>query len=207
MKPLCVTMETEVWPGYGCAPLSKKESDLDIERKLNAFLAGVEKRALRMAELATGNRDDAMELVQDAMMGLARKYASRPEEEWPPLFHRILQNGIRDWHRRRLRRYEWRRLLPQRLPFVALAGQPDDAPGSDARGPFEQVAQSRFAAALLAALAELPVRQQQVFLLRVWEGLDVADTARAMACSQGSVKTHYFRAMHRLREALEEYRP
>jgi len=177
----------------------------DAEKAMNGFLAGVEKRALRMAEFATGNRDDALELVQDAMLGMVRRYASHHSDDWPPLFHRILQNGIRDWHRREAVRRKWRYWFP--------AHTDTDHHGMDAVAdpnavePSEHLARSQSGEVLLAALAALSLRQQQAFMLRVWEGLDVAQTARAMSCSQGSVKTHYSRAVHRLREDLEGHWP
>jgi RNA polymerase sigma-70 factor (ECF subfamily) len=170
---------------------------------LDRFLAGVERRALRMAEIATGSRDEALDIVQDAMLGLAHKYGTRGEAEWGPLFHRILQSRIHDWYRRgkvRNKLFAWFSSDDDcdddpldRLPDPQAA-RPEDALGLDRAG-----------AALQTALRSLPLRQQQVFLLRAWEGLDVADTAAAMGCSQGSVKTHYSRAVHRLREALGDH--
>ena len=70
------------------------------ERMLDQFLKNVERRALRMAELATGARDEAMDLVQEAMFGFVRHYAAKPEGEWTPLFYRVLDSRLNDWHRR-----------------------------------------------------------------------------------------------------------
>lgn len=159
-----------------------------------------------MAELATGNRDDALELVQEAMFKLVRRYARRPEGEWPALFHRILQHTIRDWARRRRVRFRW-------LSWWSDSGSEETqhAPEPEfadpaGRDPETRVAQEDAMSTLMAELQALPLRQQQAFLLRVWEGLDVAQTACAMGCSQGSVKTHLARAMGRLRGVLEAHR-
>lgn len=158
-----------------------------------------------MARMATRDDDDALDLVQDAMLGLVKHYRTRPEMEWAPLFHRILQSRIRDWYRRHRVRSRVR---------AWFGGEPD----SDSAAPLEQyavderpgpddnVATRQTVGTLEAALRRLPLRQRQVFLLRVWEGLDVAQTARAMRCSNGSVKTHYFRAIHSLRDLLKDYR-
>jgi RNA polymerase sigma-70 factor (ECF subfamily) len=168
------------------------------------FLAGVERRALRMAELATGNRDEALDIVQDAMLVLVRRYAGRGADDWGPLFHRILQSRIRDWYRRSRVRNRWRAWLgADDEDDDPLAALPD--PG--ARRPEDLLGHERAGAALEAALRALPLRQQQAFLLRAWEGLDVAATAAAMGCSQGSVKTHYSRAVHTLRNLLEDHWP
>jgi len=158
-----------------------------------------------MAQFATGNRDEALDIVQDAMLALARHYSRRDAEEWGPLFHRILQSRIRDWYRRRRTQNRWLAWLGanddnDEDPLAAL---PDPA----ARRPEEQLGHTRAGTALEAALGALPLRQQQAFLLRAWEGLDVAATAAAMGCSQGSVKTHYSRAVHTLRDQLEDHRP
>ena len=170
---------------------------------LNSFLAGVEQRAYRMARYAVSDSEAALDVVQDAMLTLARKYATRPEAEWPPLFFRILRNRITDFHRRR---------IVQNGIFALFPGRRDESDDSD---PMDQVAGGRhtepeFRAQLdgatqrlQSAIAALPQRQREAFLLRAWEGLDVAGTAHAMRCSQGSVKTHYSRAVHKLREQLE----
>lgn len=174
---------------------------LEQERQLNAFLAGVERRALRIAEIGTGDRDEAMDLVQDAMIRLVRKYAARPEDEWAPLFFRILTNRVRDSQRRRAVRNRvmtWFRGDDDGPDPVAEA--PDPSTGA----PEEQLEMRETMATLETAIRELPARQQQAFMLRSFEGLDVAGTAAAMGCSEGSVKTHYSRAVHALRARLGE---
>lgn len=156
--------------------------------------------------MATGNRDDALELVQEAMFALVRRYAQRPEQEWKPLFYRILGNAIRDWHRRRTARRRWLGWLDRRGddadeergdPLEAIADPSDPDPA-------RELERQSTAAAIDQALRALPLRQQQAFLLRAWEGLDTRQTAAAMGCSEGSVKTHYSRATAALRRQLEE---
>lgn len=162
-----------------------------------------------MAEFATRNRDDALDVVQDAMLSLVRSYADRPEQDWPPLFQRILQSRIRDWYRRTRVRNRFRVWL-RRGPGEEAGALPDpiqQAPDKRSPGTLQSLMQQDAIERLQQALQTLPVRQQQVFLLRTWEGLDVAQTAFAMGCSEGSVKTHYSRAVHRLREMLEAHRP
>ena len=171
---------------------------------MDDFLASVEQRALRMAEVATRNRDDALELVQEAMFGLVQAYADRPSETWPPLFYRILQNGIRDWHRRHHRRNGFFHWFGADEDVQAVV---EAVPGASSSDPFTQLGLSDAGTCLIEAMQQLPLRQQQVFMLRVWEGLDVQATAQAMGCSAGSVKTHYSRARHRLQASLKEYWP
>jgi RNA polymerase sigma-70 factor, ECF subfamily len=171
---------------------------------LEAFLRGVERRALRMADLATGSRDEALDVVQDAMFGFVRHYAAKPAGDWLPLFYRVLDNRLNDWHRRRRVRSRWiDTFLGRGEDDADRLAQAEDA---SEPGPPLRLAGSETARALDAALAALPTRQRQAFLLRVWEGLDVADTARAMRCSQGSVKTHLSRALAALRRALGDHR-
>ena len=174
--------------------------------KLNQFLAGVERRALKMAEIAVGNRDDALDIVQDAMMKLAEKYSHRTHSEWSPLFQRILQSKIRDWYRRsavRKRLFYWLD-RNQKNPDVQSDIFDTVADGNSV-DPQRRAGIDEFTPALINALQGLPLRQQQAFLLRAWEGLDVKQTARAMSCSEGSVKTHYHRATKTLQALLGQY--
>ena len=178
---------------------------LQREAKLNRFFADVEKRALRIAEISIRDRDEALDLVQDAMIKLARNYAGHPEEEWTPLFYRILQNGIRDWHRRQMVRNRvmvWFGRSPAAEDDYDPVAQAPDPMG---RTPDEQIEARQAMQKLEHAVAGLPARQREAFMLRTFEGLDVAATATAMGCSEGSVKTHYSRAIHTLREVLGEH--
>jgi RNA polymerase sigma-70 factor (ECF subfamily) len=135
------------------------------------------------------------------MTSLVERYAARPPAEWAPLFHRILQNRIRDWARRRALRDRLRAWLG-RSDDVDAPDPIAELADPDGRDPADSAAQAAAARRLEAALRALPLRQQQAFLLRAWEGLDVAETASAMRCSPGSVKTHYFRAIQGLRARL-----
>jgi RNA polymerase sigma-70 factor, ECF subfamily len=178
---------------------------IDAPGDIEAFLRSVERRGFLMARVALGHEADALDVVQDTMLRLVQGYAGRPPEEWRPLFYRILRNRITDVRRRR--KIEsffgtWRSSHAEddEDPIDQL---PDPAGGD----PERQVAGERRGQALMQALAELPERQQQAFMLRCWEGLSTIDTAQAMGCSEGSVKTHYFRAMHALRGKLEDHWP
>lgn len=180
-------------------------STLQREQEFNRFFAEVEGRALRIAEIGVRDRDEALDLVQDAMIKLARKYADRTTVEWTPLFYRILQNGVRDWHRRaavRNRVMVWfGRGSKDDEDYDVVAAAPDPA----GRTPDEQLQSEQAMDSLGTALAALPGRQREAFMMRTFEGLNVAGTAVAMGCSEGSVKTHYSRAVHSLRETLGEH--
>ena len=169
---------------------------------LEQFLAQVEKKAFRMAQVATGNVDEALDIVQDAMMQLVKSYRDRDAEEWPALFHRIMQNRIRDWYRKKKVRSV--------MNWFSGGQDEDHDPVEDVADPQQlepeaDLIQKQFARQLEKALHELPIRQQQVFLLRNWEGLDVNQTAKALGISSGSVKTHYFRAVQSLKDKLGEH--
>lgn len=182
---------------------------LASREELSGFLAAVERRAFKQAVFALRDDESALDAVQDAMMKLAEKYADRPAEEFPMLFQRILQNVIRDAFRRRKVRSTWTTLLS------AFSGPDDDEDhdplesmvvedSSDfARTPPQNLEQSEIMALIEREIARLPARQREAFLMRYWEELDIAETARVMGCSEGSVKTHCSRATHTLAAALE----
>lgn len=172
--------------------------------EIEQFLAEVERRAFRIARFALGHQEDALEVVQEAMIKLVQKYSAAPRDELAPLFYRILESRIRDQQRRqavRNRIHDW-------FGFGGDAEGEDPIdllPARDDADPARRHAGAQTLDAVEAAVGKLPHRQQQAFLLRAWEGLDVAQTARAMGCSEGSVKTHYSRALQALRAELEEH--
>lgn len=167
---------------------------------LEQFLAGIEARAFRFAELALRQRDDALDAVQDAMLKMLA-YRQHPPEEWPPLFWSILRNRITDMQRRGLFRLRW--LLPGSSDHDGeTIDWADDATPDPSRQHDGHEAWTRIA----SVLRDLPARQREAFTLRVLEELDVADTARIMGCSEGSVKIHLSRARAALQAQLEDFR-
>lgn len=168
------------------------------DASLDAFLAGIGARAFRFAELGLRQRDDALDAVQDAMMRMLG-YRDRPPAEWTPLFWSILRSRIVDLQRRRSFRLRW--LAPQQPVDAETIDWADSGPGPDRQHDGRE-AWSRIA----EALRGLPRRQREAFTLRVFEDLDVASTAQAMGCSEGSVKTHLSRAREALQRQLEEFR-
>jgi len=176
---------------------------------LSDFLAGIEKRAFKQAVYAVRQDESALDIVQDAMMKLAESYSARPAGELPMLFQRILQNAIRDWFRRQKVRSTWTSL------FSSFAGKDGDdeydiLESIEAKdtsnvpvSPAAQLEQSQLLGLIEEAIERLPARQREAFMLRYWEELDVAETAAAMGCSEGSVKTHCSRAVHSLSALLK----
>lgn len=176
---------------------------MSVDAELDRFLASVERRAFRMAELALHDADDALDVVQEAMFALVRRYAKRPPAEWPPLFWRILSRRITDVHRARTRSRRLFGFLPMRDdPDEDLPDTIAQAPADPATAPDAMLSAFDTSERIVEALRHLPLRQQQAFLLRTREGLSVAEAAAAMGCAEGSVKVHLSRALARLRELL-----
>ncbi len=175
---------------------------------MSSFLAEVERRAFKQAVFAVRDEQAALDIVQDAMLRLSESYGDRQAGELPPLFQRILQNAIRDWYRRQKVRSLWVTLFSS----LSAGREDEDHDPLEALEPADGAEREDSPADLLERIqvieiieeevSKLPARQRQAFLLRYWEELDVADTATAMGCSQGSVKTHCSRATRALAEAL-----
>ena len=174
--------------------------------QLSSFLAQVERRAFKQAAYAVRDDHVALDIVQDAMMRLAEKYGSRPAEELPMLFQRILQNAILDHFRRSKVRNLWTTLLSsftnkddddESDPLELLAGDDDRQ-----QDPENILDRGQTMKLIEEALRRLPSRQREAFVLRYWQDMDVAETAQMMGCSEGSVKTHCSRAVHTLATIL-----
>lgn len=179
-----------------------KEYKLENRQVLNQFFTQVERRAFKMAALATSNDDIALDIVQDAMFALARNYADKSQNEWGPLFHRILQSKIRDWYRRnsvRNRIMSWLHIDDEQTDPM------QQMPDTQSHSPEQHTTQHDSMQSAMQAISLLPLRQQQCFLLRAWEGYSVRDTAEIMVCSEGSVKTHYSRAIKALKTSLKDF--
>lgn len=179
-----------------------------IRDDLDRFFNEVERRAYKTALYSVHDQHEALDIVQNAMLKLFENYGGRPPGEWPMLFQRILQNAILDHHRRHRVRDFWIRLMsPLRDPEADEATESlEGLAVADERPHFADPATSatanRTMQAIEAAIAELPLRQRQAFLLRYWEEMEVSEAARIMGCSEGSVKTHCHRAINALAKKL-----
>jgi RNA polymerase sigma-70 factor, ECF subfamily len=188
----------------------KEATELATYKELADFLAEVERRAYKQAMFAVRDGHTALDIVQDSMLKLSEKYAGRPPNELPLLFQRILQNTIRDFYRRQKVRSTWT------TPVSSLIG-PDGDDDYDpletlqvenespyAAPPPKQLERAQVLDNIEKLLHKLPGRQREAFILRYWEEMDVAEAAKVMGCSEGSVKTHCSRATHTLADALRK---
>jgi RNA polymerase sigma-70 factor (ECF subfamily) len=183
---------------------------LATDKELSDFLKSVEKRAFKRTAYAVREDDSALDIVQDAMIRLAAKYADRPAAELPMLFQRILSNATMDWFRRQ----KVRNAVVQNLSdfdggeddgdfaLLETLHALEDTLGTESAS--DAVSRDQILRVIEGEVAELPARQREAFLLRYWEEFDVAETAAVMGCSEGSVKTHCSRAVHALAKALRE---
>ncbi len=189
--------------------LATQQKAAEHRRALDHFLRGIERRALRMAELGCRNPQDAMDIVQDAMMAFVRAYganeeSAKPQADWQRLFYTVLDSKVADFHRRQSVRNRFRSFFS--FSADEEADQIQQVPDLDSVDALRQIADSQSRTRISSALRQLPDRQRQAFLLRIWEGFDVEQTAAIMKCSDGSVKTHLSRAMDKLRTLLEPIR-
>lgn len=179
------------------------------DSELNAFLKSVEARAFKRAVYAVRDQDAALDIVQDAMIRLAQSYGHHAAAEWPMLFQRILSNAIMDWFRRQ----KVRRAVMQNFTDLEAPSEEDGSTadlletlmtgGAEGESAADAFSRTETLELIEEELARLPHRQREAFLLRYWEELDLAETAEAMGCSEGSVKTHCWRAVQALAKALK----
>jgi len=181
---------------------------LATDKELSDFLAGVEKRAFKRSFYHVRDEDAALDIVQDSMMKLAEHYADKPAEELPMLFQRILSNTTLDWFRRQKTRNalfsNYNDFGPDSdddsFDFLEILGNSDHSPAAESA--HDLLARTETVREIESEIQKLPGRQREAFLLRYWEELDVSETAAAMGCSEGSVKTHCSRAIQALHKAL-----
>ena len=179
------------------------------DKELSDFLESVERRAFKQAVYAVRKDESALDIVQDAMIKLSQSYGDKPPAELPLLFQRILQNTVHDYFRREKVRTTWVSL------FSSMGGGGDESDDFDilerheaedgsqaSESSADKVERDQVLAAIDAEVQKLPTRQREAFLMRYWQDMDVAETAAAMGCSEGSVKTHCSRATHSLATAL-----
>jgi RNA polymerase sigma-70 factor, ECF subfamily len=182
---------------------------LATDKELSDFLKSVEKRAFKRAVYAVRSDDAALDIVQDAMIRLAEKYADRPPAELPLLFQRILSNATMDHFRREKVRSAVVQNMSEfegneedgEFDLLETLHALEDTLGTESAA--DAVSRAQILQLIDAEVAELPARQREAFLLRYWEEFDVAETAAVMGCSEGSVKTHCSRAVHALSKALK----
>ena len=177
---------------------------------MNDFLAQVEHQAYRMAHYALWDHELALDIVQDSMLKLVQRYREKPPVEWPALFFTILNNRINDARRRRLVNKGVNMVIslfdrhkPEDHEDM-LDPLETDIAGSRSHEPETALGARRTRGHIDAAVAKLPARQRQVFLLRETQGLGVQETAQILGCSEGTVKQHHFRALQALRLTLAE---
>ncbi len=179
------------------------------EKELSSFLEAVERKAFKQAVYAVRKDEAALDIVQDAMIKLAEKYGDKPAAELPMLFQRILQNTIHDYFRREKVRSTWVSLfsgmgndLEDNENFDLLETYEAEEGSEAAESSADKVERDQVLAVIDEEIQKLPARQREAFLMRYWQDMDVAETAAAMGCSEGSVKTHCSRATHALAQAL-----
>jgi RNA polymerase sigma-70 factor, ECF subfamily len=182
---------------------------LASEKELSDFLKSVEKRAFKRAVYAVRDEEAALDIVQDAMIRLAEKYADRPAAELALVFQRILSNATMDWFRRQKVRGSVVRNFSDfessvddgDFDILETLEVLDSSAGAESAA--DAVSRAQVLLVIESHVEQLPARQREAFLLRYWEELDVAETAAVMGCSEGSVKTHCSRAVHALAKALK----
>ena len=192
----------------GILQRGRKTIIMASSKELSDFLIEVERRAFKQTVYAVRDEQAALDIVQDSMLKLADKYASKPANEYPMLFQRILQNTMRDFWRRQKVRNVWTTLLSSFTSQQDEDGSWDPLETMDvddgANNPEDQLESSQTMRVIEQALEKLPARQREAFVLRYWEDMSVAETAESMGCSEGSVKTHSSRALHAMAKLLEQ---
>ena len=187
----------------------QRRNSLATEQELSGFLKSVEKRAFKRSVYHVRDQEAALDIVQDAMMKLAEHYGDKPPEELPMLFQRILSNCTLDYFRRQKTRNA---LFSNMSDFESASDDGDfdlletftaEVGSQQAESAEDTTRRVQILRDIEGEIQQLPARQREAFLMRYWEEMDVAETAAAMGCSEGSVKTHCSRAVAALSKALK----
>lgn len=171
---------------------------MDLTQQLNQFFIKHEKKAFTIANISLKNQDDAMDVVQDVMIKFVEKYKNRDPKIWTLLFYRMIQNRITDFHRQNTKKDRF-------FSFINTEDKVEKIPDINYVSALQKIEDTIKIKNLQKSLNILSTRQSQAFVCRIWEGLSVAETAKSMKCSQGSVKTHLYRAIQHIRSEVEEH--
>jgi RNA polymerase sigma-70 factor (ECF subfamily) len=203
LKDFRIKTKNTLDPGY-------ERQLMATDKELGSFLEGVERRAFKHALYMVRNEESSLDIVQEAMIKLAEKYGDKPAAELPMLFQRILQNTILDFFRREKVRNTWVSLFSNIAPnnqdddnFDLLENFTSEEGSEAAESVADKLEREQILNIIDEEIKKLPTRQREAFLMRYWEDMDVAETATAMGCSEGSVKTHCSRATHALAASLK----
>ena len=170
---------------------------MDLTSKLNDFFITHEKKAFSIAFISLKNHDDALDVVQDVMVKFVEKYKHKKCDTWTSIFYRMIQNRITDFHRKNTQQKKYFKLF-----YLEDSNEIDEIKDVNYTSSLKQIEQNMQIEHLQSALQNLPTRQLQAYICRIWEGLSVKETAKSMKCSQGSVKTHLFRALKQLKNEM-----
>lgn len=172
----------------------------DLNHKLDEFLRGCQKQAYGIAYLSTKHKSDSLDVIQNTMIAFVKYYHSKPEDQWRPLFYKVLQNKINDHFRSTKRWFNIFTNPKDEDSEESLFNRQE----SQIESPTQYFESDEIKENVSKAISELPERQRQAVIYRLWQGFSVKETAHIMKVSQGSIKTHLSRALSNLKGQLGE---
>lgn len=168
---------------FGMRLTSRASDSVGGNEAFDAFVANRYATLVRFGYVLTGNRASAEDLVQTALFLTFQRWASLADQADPTAYvRRVMVNAHISWTRR----------FSARERLVAVPPETDQ---TEDAGNVERLDMWR-------QLGTLPARMRAVLVLRFYEDLSEADTARVLGCSVGTVKSQTFRGLARLRRVL-----